>query len=332
MPLLTRRQLVSGTTAAAAPPRADYWLRVQRTAMACRFEVTLGGEDAADVAAARRALDQVDAIEDRLTVFRDTSLVSHINRTAAARPVALDDDLLNLLVHCEMLQRETGGAFDITSTPLSRCWGFLRREGRLPTEGEITSARDVVGMRHISIDTKARTVRFARSGVQINLGAIGKGWALDHIAHTLRKDGVRRALLSAGRSSIRAVGGPADGWDVNLSSPRLDRPIARVRLREGAMGTSGAGEQFFHSDGQRYGHIIDPRTGWPAEGALSVSVITSTAAAADALSTAFFVGGIDLARLYCATHANVLAIFTADDHVTGTVLIGRFDHAHVEVA
>jgi thiamine biosynthesis lipoprotein len=148
----------------------------------------------------------------------------------------------------------------------------------------------------------------------------------------MRADGVAHALLSASRSSIRAIGARGDGWSINLTSPRLAQPIARVALRNGAMGTSGAGEQFFEVDGKRYGHVIDPRTGWPADGALSVSVLTTNAASADALSTAFFVGGEDLARSYCAAHTNVLVVFTPDDGNRQTKLIGAFDGAHVEVA
>jgi thiamine biosynthesis lipoprotein len=98
------------------------------------------------------------------------------------------------------------------------------------------------------------------------------------------------------------------------------------------MGTSGAGEQFFEVNGKRYGHVIDPRTGWPAEGALSVSVLTTDAATADALSTAFFVGGADLARVYCTTHPDVLVVFTPDDRERRTVLIGDFAGADVEAA
>jgi FAD:protein FMN transferase len=327
--VISRRDLARRDT---YQPACDYWLRVHRRAMACRFEVTLAGEDAADVAAARAALDAIDAIEARLTVFRESSTVAHVNRAAADRPVGVDEDLFDLLQLCRGLHDVTDGAFDITSTPLSRCWGFLRREGRLPAANDVSSARDVVGMRHIILDDTRRTVRFDRAGVELNLGAIGKGWALDRVARTLRDDGVSRALLSAGRSSIRAIGSPAGGWPIGLSSPRLDRPFAHVALHSGALGTSGAGEQYFEVDGQRYGHVIDPRTGWPAQGALSVSVICTEAAVADALSTAFFVGGLDLARRYCAAYPLTLVVFVPDDGEHRRVVIGEYPGADVVIA
>jgi FAD:protein FMN transferase len=187
-------------------------------------------------------------------------------------------------------------------------------------------------MRHVVLDATRRTVRFDRAGVELNLGAIGKGWALDRVAQTLRDHGVARALLSAGHSSIRAIGSPAAGWPISLSSPRLDRPFARLTLHDGALGTSGAGEQYFEVDGKRYGHVIDPRTGWPAQSALSVSVVCTEAAVADALSTAFFVGGLDLARRYCAASPFTLVVCVPDDGKYRPVVIGGYPGADVEIA
>jgi FAD:protein FMN transferase len=134
----------------------------------------------------------------------------------------------------------------------------------------------------------------------------------------LRDQRVRHALLSAGRSSLLAVGGRDGGWHVELISPRIDRgarPLANLRLHDAAIGTSGAGEQFVVLDGTRYGHVIDPRSGWPAVGVASASVIASSAASADALSTAFLVGGVELAERYCAAHPGVMALVTLEGSV-----------------
>ena len=326
---ISRRDFARQPFAATPPTPSDYWLRIYRRAMACRFEVTLAGEHADWVPAARAALDAVDAIESQLTVFRDSSEVVTLNRTAAAGPVPIDRDLFALVQLCQQLHGDTDRAFDVTSTPLSRCWGFLRRAGRLPAAEEIASVMNTVGMHHVVTAPDARTIAFDCADLELNFGAIGKGWALDRIAGRLVADGVTHALLSAGRSSVKAIGGP---WPIALTSPQLDRPMAQLTLRAGALGTSGAGEQFFEVEGTRYGHVIDPRTGWPARGALSVSVITDDAAHADALSTAFFVGGLDLARSYCRTHADVLVVFTPDDEARRPVVIGGYSDAHVEVA
>ena len=297
--------------------------------MACRFEVTLADEHAPWVGAARAALDDVDAIESRLSVFRDTSAVAALNRTAASGAVRVDEDLFSLVELCRRVHRDTDGAFDITSTPLSRCWGFLRRDGRRPAAGEIAAVMRRVGMHRVVTDDVDRTVCFQCEGVELNFGAIGKGWALDRMTQTLEADGVRHALLSAGQSSVRAIGGP---WSIGLTSPQMNHALGQVTLRSGALGTSGAGVQFFEVDGKRFGHVIDPRTGWPASGALSVSVIAADAASADALSTAFYVGGLDLARSYCRTHDGVLVVFTPDEEPRRPIVIGSYAGADVEAA
>jgi len=326
----TRRDFLTG--ASTARDRIDdYWIKVHRRAMACRFEITLASEDAAGIAAARAALNEIDRVEDALTVFRDTSTVSRLNRIAHSGPVVVDEALFSLLCACAALHRETEQAFDITSTPLSRCWGFLQREGRLPEPDAIEAARARVGAGAILLDEVHQSVWFDRPGLELNFGAIGKGYALDRVRSMLRRGGVSHALLSAGRSSLLAVGGRSGGWQVEVVSPQIDRPLSRVWLRNAALGTSGAGEQFVVVNGTRFGHVIDPRTGWPASGIVSASAIASSAARADALSTAFLIGGIDLAERYCARHANVMALITPEGMRTPLV-IGTHPGARIEVA
>ena len=327
---LTRREMFSARAGQGAED-AGYWVRLHRPAMACRFEVVIPGEDGRHIEAARAALDEIDRLEAALTVFRDTSEVAEVNREASERPVTVGRHVRTLLELSQALHRETGGAFDVTSTPLSRCWGFLRRQGRLPEAHEIAGARALTGMAQVALEGGA--VRFARKGVELNFNAIGKGYALDRITELLQRRGVRRALLSAGGSSLRAIGGGREDFAVDVRSPRVaDGPLARLRLRDAALGTSGAGEQFFEVDGKRYGHVIDPRTGWPAAGVLSVSVVTAEGALSDALSTAFLVGGLDVARRYCASHPQTLALVTPDDGTSRPLVLGAFAGATVEEA
>jgi thiamine biosynthesis lipoprotein len=327
-PLWTRRAIFSGVPLRAKTD-ADFWIRVSRPAMACLFEATLASDDSSSLPATHAALDVVDAIEEQLTIFRDTSAVADLNRRAASEPVVVDQGLFDLLIHCAALYRATGGAFDVTSTPLSRCWGFLERNGRLPAPEAIESVRKQVGLDAVVLDIGQRSVRFSRPGIELNFGAIGKGYALDRAAARMRAGGVVRALLSAGRSSLLALGGDDGRWTIDLVSPQIDKPFARVRLRDGAMGTSGAGEQFVIVDGVRYGHVIDPRTGRPASGMISATVIARDAATADALSTAFLVGGVGLARQYCADHPDVMALLTPEGRPS-TVVVGRHPGAFVE--
>ena len=310
--LLTRRPSLPRTSL----PTADVWLRVHRVAMACRFEVLLSGDDRRHTAAAHDALREADRLDAAWSIYRDDSAVSILNRGAADAPVAVDAELFALLARAVDLWRRTAGAFDITTTPLSRCWGFVARDGRVPADAEIDAARAVVGLDRVALDAEARTVHFRVRGAEINLGAIGKGAAVDAIAGQLARSGVRHALVSAAGSSARAIGGRDGGFAVDLTSPLVDRPIARLRLRRGAIGTSGIGLQSVVQDGRRFGHVIDPRTGWPAGGVVSATVVAADAATADALSTAMLIGGPSLAERYCATHPDTLVLLTTDDQRT----------------
>ena len=304
-----RRSFLS-LLARSETPKNECWLHVNRTAMACKFEVTLPHSEVNGVIAASTALDEIDRLESQLTVFRDSSEVSYVNAHAAERPIKISDDLFDLFSLCQRLYRETEGAFDITSGPLTRCWGFLRRQGRLPELAEIAAARAVVGSDKMLLEDGAKTIQFLQPGVEINLGSIGKGYALDRAASLISGD-VRNVLLNAGASSMRAVGVGEDGrgWLVGLRHPRSKfKRIGMLRLKNCALSTSGNEEQFFEHGNRRYSHIIDPRSGWPAEGVTSVSVVAPTGALSDALATAFFVAGREFAERYCATHEDILVV------------------------
>jgi thiamine biosynthesis lipoprotein len=300
--------------------------------MACRFEISVAAGTPAAVGACALALDDVDRIESQLSVFRDDSEVSRLNRAAAGGEIAVSPDLHALLARCSRLHRETDGAFDPTSGPLTRCWGFFRRAGAVPPSERLLEAREGVGFSHVRIDSDARRVSFTRPGVELNFGGIGKGYALDAAARTLRRNGVAAALLSGGSSSVLAFGEPSRRrWPVGLRDPRArDRRWAILHLRDAALATSGAGEQFFETDGRRYGHILDPRTGVPADGQLATTVVTSSAADADALATAFFVGGQALARAYCDTHDDVLVLMHEEGR-GDPIIVGSHGGCRVQI-
>jgi len=268
---------------------------------------------------ALEALDLLEPLEARLTVFRDTSEVLEINRRAAQVPVTVEPDLFALLEMAVDLHRETEGAYDITSGPLSQAWGFARRQGSVPDAATLASARANVGSEKLVLDRAQRTVRFTQPGVQINFNSLGKGYAIDRCGAHLRAAGFENFLWHGGQSSVLAAGSAyanrarandlrgvaipnevAGGWVIGVGHPlRPERRLAELLLVDGAAGTSGAGFQFFRHAGKRYGHILDPRTGMPAEGVFSVTVLAPTAAQADALSTAFYVLGFEAAARFC---------------------------------
>jgi thiamine biosynthesis lipoprotein len=242
----------------------------------------------------------------------------------------VEDRLFALLADAATLTNETGGAFDIATGALIKAWGFFKRGGRVPPPAELAAARACSGMRHVVLDAERRTVKFRRRGLELNLGGIGKGYALDRAAELLRtKWGITSALLHGGGSSVYALGTPPNrsGWAVAVKHPWAKRRLGTVKLADQGFGTSAATFQFFEYNGKKLGHLLDPRTGWPASGTASASCVAPTAAAADALSTAFFVLGADAAAAYCKARVSLAAVVLpeTDDKVTAAGFApGRF--------
>jgi thiamine biosynthesis lipoprotein len=265
-------------------------------AMATQFAVLLPASDSAASDAVLEALEMLDGIESRLTVYQEESEVSQINRRAADEPVKVSSEVFGILKRAVYWSEETNGAFDITAGPLVDAWGFTKRTGKKPSPEEISLASQRTGYQKMLLDDSNRTVSFSVKGMSINLGGIGKGYALDQLASRLADRGVENFLVHGGQSSIVARGdqtpGSELGWAVGISHPtKPPRRVAGIWLRNGALGTSGSGKQFFHHQGRRYGHVIDPRTGYPAGDLLSLTVLSPSAADADASCTGYFVAG-----------------------------------------
>jgi thiamine biosynthesis lipoprotein len=302
-------------------------LRMERRAMATSFEVALPLGTPRALEMGEAAFQLIDALEDQLTVYRDTSEVSRLNRFAPQRPVPVEEGLFRLLQLAARITEETGGAYDISAGALIKAWGFFRGPKRLPSDREREQARARVGMRHVVLRPESRSVRYLRPGLEINLGSIGKGYALDRVAELLQKDWkTPAALLHGGHSSVYAKGNPHGderGWPVGLRHPwDRERRLGLFRLRDRTLGTSAATFKHLEHEGRKLGHILDPRTGWPAEGMASVSVVAPTGAEADALSTAFFVGGVEVACRYCEQHPEVGAVLLPEGEAARPVVLG----------
>ena len=292
-------------------------VRVARRAMATNFEIAIpSGSHPDPISAATDALDLIDVLEDQMTVYREHSEVSRLNTLASESPVQIEAELFNLFAQCAIWTRETDGAFDIATGALIKAWGFFQREGRVPSARKRIAAMARAGFKHVILNPERKTVKFRHAGIELNLGAVGKGYALDRAATLLRERwGVRTALLHGGGSSVYAIGHPPGqerGWPVRLRHPfEPENSLGTVWLRNCSLGTSAATFQFFEYKDQKLGHLLDPRTGWPAAGTASASVIASTSAEADALSTAAFVlgsvGADRMVRLNPAISAVVLS-------------------------
>jgi thiamine biosynthesis lipoprotein len=194
--------------------------------MATRFEIALNGDNPVSLrAAGEEAFDEIERIEARLSLYRPTSEIAHVNARAAREPVRVSPDTFRLLEQAARLSAETGGAFDITIGPLMRCWGFVDGAGQVPTPEALAEAREKAGMRLVELDASRSTVRFAREGVMLDLGAIGKGYAVGIAAELLREAGVTSALIHGGTSSVYAIGHPpeAGAWKIAIERPHESR-------------------------------------------------------------------------------------------------------------
>jgi thiamine biosynthesis lipoprotein len=190
--------------------------------MATRFELVLHGENPVSLrAAGEEALHETERLEAQLSLFRPTSEIAHLNARAARESVRVTPPVFGLLLQARRLSEETAGAFDITIAPLVRCWGFMGGGGSVPSPEQLVEARSKVGMNLVQLSERDYTVRFAREGVMLDLGAIGKGYAVERAADLLREAGVRSGLLHGGTSTVYALGRPPDeaAWPVAIAAP-----------------------------------------------------------------------------------------------------------------
>lgn len=297
-----------------------FWLEFARDAMACRFEILLhpgkpenGGEGALE------ALDTITYLEQVLSVYIASSELCLINERALKQAVAVSESTFALLQLGLTIFEKTCGAFDMTAARLSKAWGFHQRQGKMPTESEIETALAQVGSQHIELQEETRSILF-RKPIEVNPGGIGKGFALDCAASSLRRAGVLDFAFHGGKSSVLCSGSQSTndrdlGWRIAVRHPeQSERILGFLTLHDQALGTSGPANQFFYFRGKRYGHIIDPRTGWPVAGMLSITVLHPSAGWADALATGLYVMGIEKAVAFCEQNPDVsmLAILPGD--------------------
>jgi len=319
---------------AAVPPHTPHAHRTlahhvaSRISMACEYAIEAYGPDADALrASVDEALDEVDRIDRLMSHYKSDSLLSRVNLEAASSPVAVDAELFDFIVEAMRYQRESAGAFDITVGPLMKAWGFFGGEGHVPSDRELAAARRVVGADHVRLDRASRMIGFDTPGVELDLGGIAKGYAVDRVVALLRERQVPSALVSAGGSTIYALGAPPgrNGWTVSIQDPIDSRKIAlTLEVKDRAVSVAGRAEKFFVADGVTYSHIMDPRTGMPAQGVLSVVVLARTGTEGDALDDAFFVLGVDGSGGYLHRLRGIeVLFFVPDTHGGWTLVDGR---------
>ncbi len=297
--------------AGTATPVGSETVRLGKQAMACDFAVILNPGQPGAIKPASDALDVIDELEDQLSIYRNHSELSRLNHNASTAAVVVESKLYQLLKRAQGISQDTGGGFDPTAGPVVDLWRRCKAEGRAPAQDEIDETLQVIGLGHVVFDDEQQSVRFSHPGVELNLNSIGKGYALDQAGQLLSDNNVEDWLFHGGHSSLLARGSHTGlgGWPVGIRNPLFpEQRLGTILLKNCGMSTSGSGVQYFRYGGRRYGHILDPRTGWPVENMLSVTVLAPSAALADALSTAFFVVGLEKAAEYCHNHEGVSAL------------------------
>jgi FAD:protein FMN transferase len=291
-----------------------------RHAMATRFEILLHGENAARLrAAAEEALDEIERLDAQLSPFRPGSEISRLNAHAGQHPMRVEPGLFNLLQKARQISLETGGAFDLTVGPLMDCWGLSARSGQCPHPApkpeNIAAARALTGMDKLLLDEAQCTAGLALPGMRLDLGAYGKGWAVERAGTILREAGVTSALIHGGTSTVCAIGTPpdAEAWNIALektdvarhrrNGPALDALAhsdtgndfcAVIPLKDNALSVSATWGKEIEIDGPRpsfSGHVLNPILGQPVPGEVMAAVVLPHASETDAFSTALLVMG-----------------------------------------
>ena len=335
--------------------QSAYLEQFVKNAMACEFEISFNLHQYKQAGpAAMAAFQLIDRLESQMTVYRDDSEVSLINRTAGGGPIKVEADLFGLLQASVEIFDLTNGAFDITAGALSSVWGFDERSPSIPDDEELAESLAFVGSQKLKLDSTSNTLSVPPN-MKINFGGIGKGFALDRVGELFRSKAVNDFLVHGGQSSVLAFGSSvveqmetpttmsqddcpdvetnetvpskARGWPIGITHPTIPaQRLGQVELFNEALGTSGTARQGFYHQGKRYGHIIDPRTGWPSNRFLSTTVIAPSAAVADALATAFFVMEPEQIEAICNSNPEIRAVLVlASEKVSGHVEVKTFN-------
>jgi FAD:protein FMN transferase len=289
------------TAAAAAVAAEPVPVTLQRYVMGTMFDIVVYHPSQAEGArAAERAMREIERLDRVLSHFKDDSDLSRLNRDGGRGFVAVDPSLYDVVEQSIAWSRRTGGTFDITIAPLLRTWKQAYADGRRPSEDEIAAAKRCVGSDKIALEAPNR-IHFRSTCLAIDLGGIGKGYAVDRALDLLKADGITSAMINAGGSSIGAIGTPPGqaGWPVRIAArvsgantPGVNMSGANMSgsdtllLRDTSMSTSQQQPLPFATTAGNFGEILDPRTGAPAEGRTAVTVITPSGTTAEALTKA----------------------------------------------
>src|SRR5512137_1359632 len=298
--------------AIAAPVRAE-WYEREEAIMGTRVAVQLWSDDPA------RAVDAIDAVmadmrrtDELMSTYKPESQLSQVNAHAFERPVQVDADIIDVVTKSLEYSRLSNGAFDITYASVGYLYDY--RAHQHPTDAQIKAALPGVDYRHLQVDPDARTIRFMKPGMRIDLGGIAKGWAVDRGVEILRHMGIEHAMVNAGGDTALLGDRLGKPWVVGIRDPRKQGAVvARIPLQDEAISTSGDYERYFEEDGKRYHHILVPGTGKSPDAVRSVTVIGPNATRTDGLTKTVFILGVERGMAFIRKLGDVEAVIVDKD-------------------
>lgn len=241
------------------------------------------------------AIKEIDRIENLISTWKPSSQTSAINKAAGIQPVKVDREVFNLVSRAKKVSELTGGAFDISFGPLGDAWNIAGKMGRIPDTSAIDAALPLVNYQNIVLNREQQSVFLAKKGMKIGFGALGKGYSANRAKKIMVAAGIKSGLVNAG-GDLTAWGNQPNGapWKIGIADPeKKTRYAAWLEVNEACVATSGNYEKFFEVNGVKYSHIINPQTGYPAQGIKSVTILCPDAELADALATSVFVLGVE---------------------------------------
>lgn len=285
--------------------------------MGSRFEITAMADNTKIAqSAVSTAISEIQRIESLISSWQESSQTSEINRNAGIKPVMVDDELFFLIKRSLKVSKITDGAFDISFASMDRIYTFDRQEHTLPSAENLEKAIEKINWQNIILDPEAKTVFLKEVGMKIGFGAIGKGYAANKAKEVISAlDGVQGGVINAsGDLIVWGANGKENGWPIQISNPKnISESIGWLNIKDMSVVTSGNYENYFMSDGKRYAHIINPKTGIPTTGIKSATVICPDAELGDAIATAIFVMGPEKAIEFVNSLKNFEALLITDE-------------------
>lgn len=285
-------------------------------------EVTIYGQNKKSTEKVfEKVFDAFRAVDKKMSIYKKDSELSRVNREAYKQSIEISDELAYVLKKSIYFSKLSKGDFDVTVAPLMELWGFIQKRKTLPPLAERRRVIEKIGYEKIVL--QQNKIRFAVNGTQIDLGGIAKGYAVDKGVEILKRAGIRNALINLG-GNIYALGTPPEKnyWTVGIKNPlQKEKILGTIRLKNQAVATSGSYERFVQIENKTYSHIINPHTGIPVKGVLSVTVIAKSAIETDALSTAFFVMGVHRTFALAKKFKNINFLFVLPDKISGYKIV-----------